>query len=65
MISKYTNFDLHSTFHILSIVYMLKCLYVVIRSELYTTLNADYRECSKSLCALDDCNIEVTCTETF
>ena len=65
MISKYTKFDLHSSFHILSIVYILKCLYVVIRSEIYTTLNADYREWSKSLFSIDDCNIEITCTDTF
>ena len=65
MISKYTKFDLHISFHILSIVYILKCLYLVIRSELYTTLNAGYRVWSKSPCALDDYSIEFRCPETF
>jgi len=42
MISKCTKFDFRNTFQIDSIVCMLKCLYVVICSEFYTTLNTDY-----------------------
>jgi len=42
MISKCTKSDTRSTLQIVSIVYILKCLYVIICSEFYTTLNDNY-----------------------
>ena len=42
MISKCTKFDIRSTLQIVFIVYILKCLYVIICSEFYTTLNDNY-----------------------